>query len=68
VSDIAAIAARHAEDEAGGPFVGRRSEQARLDRGTLLEEVARLRKERDSLLELQLRGVACRPSEGPEAT
>ena len=46
MSDISAIAARHAEDEAAGPFVGRRSEQARLDRATLLQEIARLREER----------------------
>ena len=44
--DRSAIAARHAEDEAAGPFVGRRSEQARLDRATLLQEIARLREER----------------------
>ena len=43
MDNVSAIAARHAEDEAEGPFVGRRSEQARLDRGKLLEEIARLR-------------------------
>ena len=30
-------------------------------------EIARLRDERDTLLESQLWGVACKPSEGPEA-
>ena len=43
---VSAIAARHAEDEAAGPFAGRRSEQSRLDRGVLLAEIARLREER----------------------
>lgn len=67
MSDIVIdIAARHAEDEAAGPFVGRRSEQSRLDRGTLLAEIARLREERDTLLESQLWGVNCKPSP-PEA-
>ena len=43
---VSAIAARHAEDEAAGPFAGRRSEQSRLDRGVLLAEIARFREER----------------------
>ena len=30
-------------------------------------EIARLREERDTLLESQLWGVNCKPSEGPEA-
>ena len=46
---VSAIAARHAEDEAAGPFAGRRSEQSRLDRGVLLAEIARLREERRSI-------------------
>lgn len=53
MSDIViAIKARHADDEAAGPFVGRRSEQARLDRGALLAEIARLCEERRSITTL----------------
>ena len=53
MSDIVSdIAARHAEDEAAGPFVGRRSEQARLDRGALLAEIERLCEERRSITTL----------------
>lgn len=41
--ELLSIQSRHAEDNAEGPFAGRRSEQARQDRAWLLAELTSLR-------------------------
>lgn len=41
--ELAEIKVRHDVDASGGPFTGRRSEQARQDRAALIAEVERLR-------------------------
>ena len=72
MSDILADARRWIADDGLGETMGRSHDAECHERHLtclvtrLADEVARLREERDALLESQLWGVNCRPSEGPE--